>query len=556
MNWRAGRASDVATTIVQQWEREVPAAGPKINEWRNLRYLRIDHLKREIEWVGESYEGSSNVVTQVRGEKKQFDIIILAVGFGKEDESPGSRNISYWRNETYGQPDLSGRHNRYLVSGTGDGGLIDLLRLRIADFREDRIGHELAPEGSPKLDEVRNLRAECYGNPARDHAELFDRSRQLGRDRGLVDYLKKRLRADTIASLQIRNGARVSDAFIQKSSFLNRFLVSLLFEAGGFSPLFGDLPSSGLDEFEEVVVRHGTNSRNHLLAIFTDSQKVSALLDSLDSRRNVNPIIERSEQIGFWEAGWPFNKKSGPGTEKRDYVPDATIAVSSAFVSALAPLFSNRGGKYRATLHRVVGMRANEPSEVHLQQIAHYIGPRAGGGRDVALIGRLFRIDHAVIGLSARSCRVLVTPYVDLPLDTYKQRLQKDMQILGGDSWDPKKMDDEVAALFACPLVFSPAATNHKEAVVGVLFADSAQVGGFDEACVAQIVAACEEFGRYLGRIASDTVSEVISVRSQATSYAVEEIAIAKLEELTILKASTATPPRVPVEHINLEWWT
>jgi hypothetical protein len=43
MNWRAGRASDVATTIVKQWERDAPvAAGPEMNEWRNLRYLRID----------------------------------------------------------------------------------------------------------------------------------------------------------------------------------------------------------------------------------------------------------------------------------------------------------------------------------------------------------------------------------------------------------------------------------------------------------------------------------------------------------------------------------
>jgi hypothetical protein len=205
-------------------------------------------------------------------------------------------------------------------------------------------------------------------------------------------------------------------------------------------------------------------------------------------------------------------------------------------------------------------MGANASSEVHLQQIAHYIGPRAAGKTEAGLTGRLFKIDNAVIGLSARSGRVLVTPYVDLPVDTYKQRLREDMKSLGGDSWDPKRMDDEVAALFACPLVFCPAVDDNpsrKETVVAVLFADSTQVGSFDEACIAQIVAACEEFGRYLGRIAGGRVSEVISVESQATSYAADHIARAEiLEKLTILKPSPATPPCVPVEYINLEWWT
>src|SRR6185369_16615689 len=123
------------------------------------------------------------------------------------------------------------------------------------------------------------------------------------------------------ATLQIRNGARVSDAFRRKSSFLNRFLVSLLFDVGGFSPEFGDLKGSGLDEFEEVVIRHGTDNRGHLRAVFTHDD-VLALIDSLETRRKGSPIIERSEQVGFWETGWPFNKKTslGPGSAKRDYV--------------------------------------------------------------------------------------------------------------------------------------------------------------------------------------------------------------------------------------------
>jgi hypothetical protein len=143
-------------------------------------------------------------------------------------------------------------------------------------------------------------------------------------------------------------------------------------------------------------------------------------------------------------------------------------------------------------------------------------------------------------------------------VDVYHQLLRKDMERLNGDDWDPKRMDDEVAALFACPLVFCPAGNDPIATgkVVGVLFADSTQVGAFDGACVAQIIASCEEFGRYLERTLGSN-SEVISVNAQATSYSADHVASAQiLEKLTVLKASAATPPRVPVEHINLEWWT
>jgi hypothetical protein len=569
MNWRAGRASDVATAIVEQWEQEPRVEGVVVDEWRNLRYLKIEHPTREIEWVGERYlDGGPNRTPEVRGDKKNFDLIILAIGFGEEravstlttsQRSPvvARMNTSYWRNETYGQPDLSGQR-RYLVSGTGDGGLIDLLRLRIADFREDRIGFELTREGSSGFEEVRNLREECYEDPTTDRgAELFNRARELGREHGFVEKITRRLRADTIASIQIKSGARVSDAFHGKSSFVNRFLVSLLFEAGGFTPRFGKLEETDTDGFDEVIIRHGTKSTDHLKAIFT--QDVSPLIEALEKNRAGKPIIEQSQERGFWETGWPFDRKPGPGSAKRDYVPDATIAVSSGFVSALTSIFGARGGKYRATLHRVVAMDVAQ-SEVHLQQMAHYHGPRGDKGADTST-GRLFRINDAVIGLAAKTRKVLVTPDSGHNHDEHRQLLRDDMQRLGGEAWDPKRMDDEVSSLFACPLIYQPSGSGDpttEGGVVAVLFADSTEVGAFDESCVAQIVASCEEFGRYLARVEVGEVREVINVKAQATFYrtAIPDPKTAILNDLKILKASTASPPKVPVGFINLEWWT
>ncbi len=553
MNWRAGRASDVAASIVTHWEDEPAHDAVKVNEWRNLQYLRIHHNSGEVEWVGEQYEGGRPTAS-VRGGKQQFEIIILAIGFGDERKSPKYGAFSYWRNEKYAQPDLSGRQQRYLVSGTGDGGLVDLLRLRITDFREDRTGHQLAKEGTDAYKAIQQLRTTYYNAAG---AELFDQVRALGSKYDLINKINQRLRADTVASLQIRDGHRVSDAFRGKSSFVNRFLVSLLFEAGGFSPRFGDLESVSNDGFDEVIVRHGPDVDTYVKSVF--SEDISPLLADLETKRlGQKTIIDASQREGLWEPGWPLDKKSGvgPGSSKRDYVPDATVAVSSAFVSALAPVFSAKGGDYRATLHRVVGMHEGT---MHLQQIAHYHGSRAKVKSTDSVVGRLFKIDDAVIGLAARSGQVLRTgPLKDQSEEECGRLLRGDMQRLGGDEWDPKRMEDEVSALFACPLIYVSSNADYStkaDKVVAVLFADSTEVAAFGEETVTQIVAACEEFGRYLQRIASSEARELISVKSQATCYTPKDSAKSLFDGFSILTKSALQAPRVPVEYINVDWW-
>lgn len=553
MDWRAGRASDVAARIVTQWEDEPSYPAVELEQWRNLRHLKIDHMSREVEWIGERFVDGAPF-PEVSSGKRSFDIIILAIGFGDELGSSKHRAVSYWRNETLGQPDLSGRQRRYLVSGTGDGGLIDLLRLRIADFREDRIGYQLAPEGSPEYKAIQGLRATYYTEPSSQGADLFDSARKLGSELHLVDSIKRRLRADTLVSLQIHKGQRVSDAFRGKSSFVNRFLVSLLYESLGFSPEFRDLENIGTDEFDEVIIRHGTSTEDHIKRVF--SGDITSLLADLDKRRHQDSLI--NEVAGLWDTGWPFDHKAGPGSLKRDYVPGATVAVSSAFVSALAPVFSARGGDYRATLHRVVTMQA-VTEEVHLQQIAHYHGPRAASKSAPNVVGRLFKIKYAVIGLAARTGQVLMSRPLGRSDDECRRLLRADMQRLGGESWDPEKMDEEVASVFACPLVYmseDSGDTNKAGKVVAVLFADSTKATAFNDETVTQIVAACEEFGRYLHRVGQSEPREVLNVKSQATSHSIDGSARRQLEEFSLLTAASTPPPRIPVEYINLDWWT
>lgn len=151
-------------------------------------------------------------------------------------------------------------------------------------------------------------------------------------------------------------------------------------------------------------------------------------------------------------------------------------------------------------------------------------------------------------------------------VDECRRQLREDMKLLGEDNWDPQRMKEDVSSVLACPLIYGSsdvadsaeyvADSAEYGKVVAVLFADSTQVGAFDEGMITQIVAACEEFGRYLQCIAHSQAPELISVKSQATCYSGAGDNSELFNSFSLLTASKAQPPRVPVGYINLDWWT
>jgi hypothetical protein len=156
LNWTAGRASDVVVQVLGEWSRIMSPPLPrdfKVSLFCNTRHLQIspcgsDARHAQVEWVGERRDfkdGALPKYSSTRGNSDRFDIVILAVDFGVETGDP-----SYWRNETFGQPSLNRPRATYLVSGQGDGAMIDLFRLRISQFRQDRILEEMFGD-KPKL---------------------------------------------------------------------------------------------------------------------------------------------------------------------------------------------------------------------------------------------------------------------------------------------------------------------------------------------------------------------------------------------------------------------
>jgi hypothetical protein len=279
-NWQAGRASDVAHSILRWFERGKAALqGDPLEIYLSVEHLVIDAKTRNIEWIGRN-SVRTNFSSKVEGQRRQFDVIVLATGFGVEDLAGDSATPSYWRNESYGQPILDGMSHVYGISGYGDGALIDLARLTIDRYRQDRIITELFGDDESVdrkiADEINRM-----GVGDNIHDLLYDL--ESTHFAGKVDLIRSRLRTDTRVGIYLggkdNKNKSFRDVFTGKVSFVNRLLFYCLFRSGAFVPIFDDLEkwasSNGVAN-ERRIIRHGTNAEEHVSKIFSESTSLKA----------------------------------------------------------------------------------------------------------------------------------------------------------------------------------------------------------------------------------------------------------------------------------------
>ena len=127
LNWYA---SDTATVFRQVESRMGIISHP----------TAVNHDVTDIIPLG----GEFLVTTNPSYDQNRFNRVVLAVGFGEEREFPPVPFRSYWEDDSLHQgASRRGRRMSVVVSGCGDGGLIDALRLCLKDFNHRRFLHEL-----------------------------------------------------------------------------------------------------------------------------------------------------------------------------------------------------------------------------------------------------------------------------------------------------------------------------------------------------------------------------------------------------------------------------
>ena len=426
-----------------------------------------------IEWVGESRNVEDGTVGQQdssTGRSEIFDIVVMATGFGLEDG--GS---SYWRNETVGQPSLDRPMNSFVISGQGDGAIIDLLRLRISQFRQDRILYELFGD---KLEIVNDLKSiqKKFGSSKEglfNHfEELFSSVSKKDETEKILTKLKSRLRRDTevILCLLVDDIAELLKPATSRMSFQNAVLVYLLYKCGGFAP-------SG-ETAQVVKKRCGIPDRNHIKRHGTDPIKV--LLNILS--KGLKEKCEKQTDFGKDEFAlqsslpqWPggYFGHVGPTSYlakipnvdrrkwRKEYFPGPTAALATSICGSIAAAIRRleKGPKqFRVTLHRTFSI-GDEPL---LQQANDYQGDGLEDQERTA--GRTYPYDFATIGYANQS-RKIVRKCKNAGSRSFTEAMQKETKRAA------REMRSEVQFVAAIPLT-APREDRATSDVVAVLYVD------------------------------------------------------------------------------------
>lgn len=200
---------------------------------------------------------------------READIVILAVGFGTERPWGQVQPISYWRPDQLDTEDPKIGPKRYLVSGNGDGGLIDLLRIKLQYFRHHEIMTKIQRNWGKALDDIESelIRIEERARRLKSEGseylqDLNDAYTNLAATLTLPDDVRRR--GDTTAVITSKGPYR----FNLNTCVLNRFLVSLLpdvpylqgpskqrKQGNVHKVTFSD---GTFREFDQIIVRHGT----------------------------------------------------------------------------------------------------------------------------------------------------------------------------------------------------------------------------------------------------------------------------------------------------------
>lgn len=499
LDWSASSAGNVAVQI----QREITDLQQHDLSGRLKIDLGVTDLK-----VERSKQGIYEVC--YRSTDGQYirpcELIVYAVGFGIE--SNHGYNDSYWRNDRFGQSDLSfaGKRVRYVVSGFGDGGLVDVFRLTIRDFRYERIFDEMFPRNVKPLFKALNQIRESPGD---ENGSLYDKFADLeqGNYREAISRAKSelngRLRSDTAVVLNGKASSFRLGLSLLSVSFSNALLAYLLFRLGAVKYKRGSIQGTKkprlanvtgvrahpewLKNAKSVIFRHGTDRESALKGV--GCERAIAFLRSrsmFDSGQQIYPV-------GWWgryvdPVGTSASRNTPTPVE---YVPPQLRTHATTFVSTLASILgglidsrhSQKKGshkpKFRVTLHRLTQFG----DEDVFQQVTPYKGRVASESG----VGRFFPVNGGIVGLACRTGSLVVARRAN------KAKFDKIWKLTELDRSGAKHIKPYVDSLFCCPF-FAPESRIGVQHVILALFVDSADPRFFDTKTLQTISSACRGF--------------------------------------------------------------
>jgi hypothetical protein len=326
LGWRAAYSENVAAQIVDGWER-IRATLPSLKSLFTVEIVAIEAANDGsvlLNWNGPG------------GGQGYFDVVLLSVGFGLERMDAFGN--SYWAEDDLDSGFRSFKGQKWLISGFGDGGLTDLMRLCIRRFRHAEVASWFG--GAKGIDGVKNDLAEILKDPrASDASFLTERFNQL-QTPGLENVLESRLRRSGPTAYLT---GKSNHFYGPGSSVLNRLILLVLkrldcwqYRPGptgeiartddgrGYQVELG--PAKTKELFDRVIKRHGPEpalAEPPFNQLWASSSALKARWDALPRDR------DRS-RVKLWSHGF-FGPESSPRSATADELADAYAAALAKY---------------------------------------------------------------------------------------------------------------------------------------------------------------------------------------------------------------------------------
>ena len=157
LSWQGNlNAGELASKVAEEYFSNFTTYNPlalggnnALKIFQSTKYLKISKKQNafEINYTANKIIDSIGNIKPSTKTNQAYEAIFFATGFGIENDyidnnSKDDRKIiskPYWRNDNIGQPNLKDEPHRYLISGSGDGAVADVLRALIIDYNPEII---------------------------------------------------------------------------------------------------------------------------------------------------------------------------------------------------------------------------------------------------------------------------------------------------------------------------------------------------------------------------------------------------------------------------------
>lgn len=295
LNWGMDQCDRIVERMMDQWDRLAKASGKSLT-------VHHEDVNRA---VPNPAEGNRLVLKSGAKEVgKGFDVVIVASGFGEELSVPGLPHYSYWEQDNLEKiRNTPGEIELFVVSGFGDGGLLDALRIAYA-FKSGALSFKVAQliDRTPLKDEITSLGLDesAWLAFARKIHESMDQNSVLGQV-GLL--LSDALRAGT-GDIQLIDKDHASP-FHGPAAPIHKLMIAYAVHRGAVSYRKGELRPTDQEGSYFVGTERHSLDKTHFI-VRHGAKPFSGGLISEEEWALLMAVADKAREYSFkpaWTAG-------------------------------------------------------------------------------------------------------------------------------------------------------------------------------------------------------------------------------------------------------------